>query len=68
MKLDTDRATTLPPAYVIGIERFTAGLPVLPFDAEAASHFGAIRAHLRRAGTPITARDMLIGARPVAKG
>lgn len=51
-----------------GIERFTAGLPVLPFDAEAASHFGAIRAHLRRAGTPVSPHDMLIGAHARSEG
>jgi tRNA(fMet)-specific endonuclease VapC len=41
---------------------------VLPFGAEAAAHFGAIRAHLRRAGTPVSAQDMLIGAHARSEG
>ena len=37
-------------------------LPVLPFDLAAARHYGEFRATLRRAGTPVGANDMLIGA------
>jgi len=55
-------------ANVDGVERFTGGLPVLPFDAKAAAHFGAIRAHLRRAGTPISSQDTLIGAHARSEG
>lgn len=55
-------------ANVKGIERFTNGLPVLPFDAEAAIHFGSIRAHLKRSGTPASPQDMLIGAHARSAG
>lgn len=36
--------------------------PSLPFDDEAASHYGVVRAQLKRAGTPIGGNDMLIAA------
>jgi tRNA(fMet)-specific endonuclease VapC len=41
---------------------FLADLQILPFEASAADHFGQIRAHLERAGTPCGPYDMLIGA------
>lgn len=34
----------------------------LPFDDDAAAHYGLLRAQLRRAGTPIGGNDMLIAA------
>ncbi len=34
----------------------------LPFDDEASEHYGALRAQLRRAGTPIGGNDMLIAS------
>jgi tRNA(fMet)-specific endonuclease VapC len=34
----------------------------LPFDDDAAEHYGVIRTQLRRAGTPIGGNDMLIAA------
>lgn len=37
-------------------------LEVIPFDSSAAVHYGEIRAHLRRQGTPIGTMDMLIAA------
>lgn len=37
-------------------------LPVLPFDLDAARHFGEIRADLSRKGTPIGPYDMQIAA------
>lgn len=36
--------------------------PSLPFDDEAAAHYGALRAQLRRSGTPIGGNDMMIAA------
>jgi tRNA(fMet)-specific endonuclease VapC len=53
---------------VEAIERFTGGLRVLSFGVEAAAHFGAIRAHLKRAGTPVSPQDMLIGAHARSEG
>jgi tRNA(fMet)-specific endonuclease VapC len=37
-------------------------LPVLTFDLDSAYHFGDIRAHLSRAGTPIGPYDLQIAA------
>jgi tRNA(fMet)-specific endonuclease VapC len=55
-------------ANLEGVERFIGGITVLPFDADAAAHFGRIRASLRRAGTPISTQDILIGAHALSKG
>ena len=44
------------------IENFVARLEVLPFSIKAARHFGELRNHLRRMGTPVGPLDMLIGA------
>ena len=38
------------------------------FDAEAARHYGEIRAHLERAGTPIGPLDQLIAAQARSVG
>jgi len=37
-------------------------LPILDVDAETARHYGRIRAHLERQGTPIGANDLWIAA------
>jgi tRNA(fMet)-specific endonuclease VapC len=37
-------------------------LRIVPFDRTAAAHYGEIRAHFERLGTPCGANDMLIGA------
>jgi tRNA(fMet)-specific endonuclease VapC len=44
------------------LRRFGEAVNVLSFDALAASHFGDIKAHLFRAGTPVGPFDILIGA------
>ena len=41
---------------------FLDGIEVTPFNAAAAEHFGELKAHLFRAGTPVGPLDMLIGA------
>lgn len=46
----------------LAVEDFLSVLKVPGFDAVAAAHFGEIRAHLERAGTPCGPYDMLIGA------
>lgn len=51
-----------------GVERFANGLAVLPFDPAAAAHFGQLRAHLKRKGTPASAQDILIGAHARSEG
>ncbi|MFO1048599.1 MAG: type II toxin-antitoxin system VapC family toxin [Geminicoccaceae bacterium] len=44
------------------VEEFAARLEVLPFAQAAAAQYGQLRAELERAGQPIGAYDMLIGA------
>lgn len=44
------------------LEKFLDGIEVLDFDAEAAKEYGRVRQFLRRRGTPISDRDMLIAA------
>ena len=44
------------------LEAFFALFPSLPFDDAASEHYGAMRAQLRRAGTPIGGNDMLIAS------
>ena len=43
-------------------EFLTAGIEIVPFDAEDAHHAGAIRTDLEHLGTPIGAYDLLIAA------
>lgn len=50
------------------IEQFVARLEVLPFSAKAAAHYGEVRTTLERAGKPIGAHDMLIGAHARSEG
>lgn len=41
---------------------------IVPFDAKAAIHYGAIRAILEKAGTPIGSLDQLIAAQALSLG
>ncbi|HOY23887.1 MAG TPA: tRNA(fMet)-specific endonuclease VapC [Cellvibrio sp.] len=50
------------------IEGFVARLDVLPFDSEAATHAGQIRAELAKAGKTIGAYDQMIAAQARANG
>jgi tRNA(fMet)-specific endonuclease VapC len=50
------------------IEEFAARLEVLPFTANAAAHYGRVRATLRRAVRPSGVHDMLIGAHARSEG
>ena len=50
------------------IEAMSAKLEVLPFDDNAAYHFGRIRAALYRAGRPIGPYDMMIAGQARACG
>jgi tRNA(fMet)-specific endonuclease VapC len=50
------------------IEQFSARLEVLAFPANAAAHFGQIRADVERLGKPVGPLDMLIGAHARAEG
>jgi len=44
------------------VEDFLAQVNVLPFDHDAAVHYGQLRAELERAGTPCGLHDTQIGA------
>ena len=48
--------------------RFLVPLRVLPFGADAASEYGAIRTFLQNNGTPIGPLDMLIAAHTKSEG
>lgn len=60
------RASTRVKENLERLERLFALFPSLPFDDEAAAQYGALRAQLRRAGTPIGGNDMLIAATALA--
>jgi tRNA(fMet)-specific endonuclease VapC len=47
-------------ANLSGFERLLHPFESLPFDDNAAAHYGVIRADLERAGKPIGGNDMLI--------
>ena len=44
------------------LQQIAASIPVLPLPAEAAEHYGAIRATLAARGAPIGANDLWIAA------
>jgi tRNA(fMet)-specific endonuclease VapC len=50
------------------VEEFVARLEALPFSAEAAAHYGQVRAELERAGQLAGPYDMLIGAHARSAG
>lgn len=43
-------------------------LPVLPFDAAAARHYGKVRAELEQQGRPLGEADLRIGAIALSRG
>ena len=44
------------------LEEFILPLEIADFDEKAAVRYGAVRAALEKAGTPVSSMDMLIGA------
>ena len=46
----------------VSVDRFLAGLDVVPFDAAGATAYGDVKHRLFAAGTPIGSLDMLITA------
>ncbi len=48
------------------LDLFLAAMPVVDFDVVAAVHAARVRAHLRRAGTPIGDLDSLIAGHALA--
>lgn len=51
-----------PQASVSKVENFCAHFQSLPFDDQAASHYGKIRSELSAIGKPIGANDFMIAA------
>ena len=51
-----------PEGNLMVLERFVLPLEIVAFDADAARHYGRIRAVLKRAGTLIGGNDLLIAA------
>lgn len=56
------------PENLQAIGQFAARLEIMPFTPKAAAHHGQIRAQLDRAGWPVGAYDMLIGAHARSEG
>ncbi len=50
------------------LEEFLVSLEIVPFDGDAAYHYGKIRAYLEKAGKPIGSMDLLIAAQALALG
>lgn len=50
------------------VEDFCSRLVVLPYEAKAAQHYGAIRAALERTGQPIGINDLHIAAHARSEG
>lgn len=50
------------------IDSFTGDLEIVPFDAEAARHFGRLASELAARGTPIGDFDTLLAAHAMALG
>ncbi len=46
----------------IALTQFIAPIEILPYDDQAAEHYGDLRTHLEKQGKPIGALDMLIAA------
>lgn len=51
-----------------GMHEFCARLQLLDYGAKAAAHYGKIRAHLEKLGTPIGANDLHIAAHARSEG
>ncbi len=50
------------------VEEFLLRVTILPWDSEAARHYGQLRAALEREGTPIGSLDLMIAAHGLAAG
>ena len=50
------------------VEGLLLKLPILPWDSDAASVYGALRAKLRSAGKTLESLDLLIAAHAIASG
>ena len=59
-------ASARPEQNQVKLARFLAAFEVIPFDEAASRHYGALRAHLKRLGTPIGPLDTLIAGHALA--
>jgi tRNA(fMet)-specific endonuclease VapC len=50
------------------IQKIRVQFASIPFDDQAAEHYGKVRAHLANLGTPIGPNDLLIAAITLANG
>lgn len=50
------------------LEKFLSPLTILDYDLSAAQHYGELRAHLEKQGTPIGPLDQQIAAHALALG
>ncbi|WP_085317903.1 type II toxin-antitoxin system tRNA(fMet)-specific endonuclease VapC [Derxia lacustris] len=57
-----------PPRNLAVVDDFCSRLTVLPYGEKAAAHYGAIRAALELAGTPIGVNDLHIAAQARSEG
>lgn len=55
-------------ANLANLERLRALIPVLSLDANAAGHYGRMRARLESRGIPIGTYDLLIAAHALSQG
>ena len=60
--------SSFPEKNRLALVLFLTWITILPFDAEAAEDYGAIRASLEKQGTPIGPMDLLIAAHAKARG
>lgn len=60
--------STQPHRNLRDVEAFSARLDVLPYDLDAASHTGRIRAELARSGEPIGPYDAMIAGHARSRG
>ena len=60
--------SSAPHQAIATIDRLTDAVPVLPMEANVGPHYGAIRAHLTLAGTPVGNDDLWIAAQARAMG
>ena len=52
----------------LALAQFVAPMEILPYGDEAALHYGRLRVHLEKHGTPIGSLDMLISAHALSTG
>jgi len=57
-----------PERNYLALAQFAVPLEILSYDHKASQHYGDIRYHLEKQGTPIGAMDMLIAAHALSVG